>query len=330
MTGRSKRNTLVVGVVGLAIVAGLVLAAFNAQNLPLIGGGTTYAAEFTEAGGLRVDDEVRAAGVKVGEVRDLELAGDRVRIEFQISNEELRLGRKTGAAIKIRTVLGRKYLELHPQGTGHLDPDRVIPASRTVAPYDVVNAFSDLTETTEEIDTEQLATALGTLSETFADTPKDVRESLDGLSRLSKVIAERDQEIQRLLKHANQVTKVLSDRNEDLVELFENGSLLFEEVRKRRELIHQLLVNAQDMSRQLRGLVRDNEKQLRPALNRLNSVVDMLERNQEDLDASIEALAPFTRVFANTTGTGPWFDAYLPNLAPLPATPQLPTDGGER
>ena len=327
--GRSRRDTLVAGAVGLAIVAGLVLAAFNAQNLPFIGGGTRYAAQFTEAGGLRVDDEVRAAGVKVGEVRDLELAGDRVRIEFQVTNDELRLGRETGAAIKIRTVLGRKYLELHPRGSGRLDPDKVIPTDRTVAPYDVVNAFSDLTETTEEIDTEQLATALDTLSETFEDTPAEVRESLDGLSRLSRVIAERDQEIRRLLKHTNDVTKVLSDRNQDLVELFENGSLLFEEVQQRRELIHQLLVNAQDMSKQIRGLVEDNEKQLRPALRRLGSVVDLLERNQQELDASIEALAPFTRVFANATGTGPWFDSYVPNLVPLPASPQLPT-GGDR
>ena len=323
MRGR-QRNPVTLGAAGLAVIAGLVYAAFNAGDLPVIGGGTTYAAQFTEAGGLRAEDEVRVAGVKVGSVRAVELAGDHVRIEFRVEDDAPRLGTRTGATIRIRTLLGRKYLALAPAGSGELDPETEIPRSRTVAPYNVVEAFSDLTTTTERIDTAQLATALDTLSETFADTPAEVRGSLEGLSRLSRTIASRDEQLKVLLDRANTVSKVLSDRDDELVKLIRDGDLLLKEIHARRALIHQLLVTTQELSTQVTGLVRDNRAQLEPALRRLAAVVQLLRDNQDSLDKSIQLLAPFVRVFANTLGTGPWFDTYIPNLVPLPSEPRLP------
>jgi phospholipid/cholesterol/gamma-HCH transport system substrate-binding protein len=34
-------------------------------------------------------------------------------------------------------------------------------------------------------------------------------------------------------------------------------------------------------------------------------------------------LAPFTRVFANTLGTGRWFDTYVQNIVPVPDVPAV-------
>jgi phospholipid/cholesterol/gamma-HCH transport system substrate-binding protein len=322
-----ERSPLVVGAIGLATLGVLVYGAFNASDLPLIGGGTTYAAQFTEAGGLRPNDEVRVAGVRVGAVEDVELDGDHVRVAFKVEDDDVRLGKETGASIRIRTLLGRKYLSLEPAGTGRLDPTVEIPRSRTVAPYDVLEALSDLTTTTERIDTEQLATALETLDATFANTPDEVQASLKGLSRLSRTIADRDKQVRELLERTNTVSKVLSDRDDELVKLLRDGDLLLKEIKARRALIHELLVTAQELSEQITGLVEDNRDQLEPALARLASVVALLRRNQDNLDKSIELLAPFVRVFASTLGTGPWFDTYIPNLLPLPAVPQVTTGG---
>lgn len=325
-----ERSMLTIGAGGLAVLGLLVLAAFNADDLPVIGGGSTYAAQFSEAGGIRSEDEVRVAGVKVGHVETVELAGDHVRVKFKVEDEDTRLGTKTGAAIRIKTVLGRMYLSVEPAGPGRLDPATEIPLDRTVSPYNVVEAFTDLTETTERIDTKQLATALGTLSDTFENTPDEVRNTLNGLSRLSRTIASRDEQLKTLLKNSRTVTKVLSDRDDELVKLLKDGDLLLKEIQARRELIHQLLISTQNLSLQLTGLVADNRAQLEPALRKLAGVVALLRKNQANLDKSIELLAPFVRVFANTLGTGPWFDTYIPNLAPLPAVPRLPgqTAGG--
>ena len=79
-----ERNPVIIGAASLAAIVLLVLAAFRAQDLPLIGGGDTYYASFAESGGLRVNDEVRIAGVRVGKVNSVELDGNVVKVGFKV------------------------------------------------------------------------------------------------------------------------------------------------------------------------------------------------------------------------------------------------------
>ena len=44
----------------------------------------------------------------------------------------------------------------------------------------------------------------------------------------------------------------------------------------------------------------------------------MLNKNEDNIDNSLRLMAPFYRVFANTLGTGPWFDTYIQNMPPVP------------
>ncbi|MFF8605792.1 MCE family protein [Streptomyces sp. NPDC015346] len=322
-----ERNPVVIGAAGLTTLALLIAAAFNVESLPLIRGGDTYSAAFSEAGGLRPGDEVRIAGVKTGKVDEVELAGDHVKVTFRVEGDP-ELGAGTGASIRIKTILGAKYLALEPKGSGRLEPGAEIPLSRTVPAYDVVEAFSDLTTTTEQIDKERLATALDTLSTTFEDSPAEVRASLQGLSKISRTVASRDQALRELLDHANGVTGVLADRSSQFTTLVKDGDKLFREIHARRQVIHALLRSSVALGIQLSGLVRDNRAAIGPALTRLNTVVRMLERNQASLDRSVQLLAPFARVFTNTLGNGRWFDSYIQNLvAPAPVAPRT---GGSR
>ena len=166
-----ERNPVVIGAVSLAVIALMIMAAFRAQDLPLIGGGDTYYAAFSESGGLKANDEVRIAGVRVGKVEKVELAGDHVRVTFRVDTGDVEFGDKTHAAIKVKTLLGAMYLALEPAGSGQLDEGGEIPVERTSSPYDVVDAFSGLAETSERIDTDQLARSLTTLADLSRNTP---------------------------------------------------------------------------------------------------------------------------------------------------------------
>jgi phospholipid/cholesterol/gamma-HCH transport system substrate-binding protein len=308
------RNPVMIGAIGLAVIVALLLLAFNISDLPLLGG-KSYSAALTEAGGLKAGDDVRIAGVKVGKIRTVGLDGDHVVVDFRVGRST-HLGSQTSASVRIKTILGQKYLALDPAGPGDLTA--TIPTSRTTPAYDVVEAFSDLATTTESIDTTQLANALDTVSTTFKDSPTQVRAAVAGLGRLSRTIASRDQQVRELLDHANGVTGVLSARNKELVSLLSRGDLLLQELRKRRADIHTLLVSTVTLSQQLTGLVRDNRAQIGPALANVKSVLDTLQANQANLDRSIALLAPFVRVFANTVGNGRWFDTYIQNIVPVP------------
>jgi phospholipid/cholesterol/gamma-HCH transport system substrate-binding protein len=312
-----ERNPVVIGAIGLAVIAAMLLLAFNIDKLPLLAG-SSHAAALSEAGGLKAGDDVRIAGVKVGKVTAVDLEGNHVRVDFRVGRSTS-LGSLTSATVRIKTILGQKFLALEPAGKGDLTKE--IPLSRTTPAYDVVEAFSDLATTTEDIDTGQLATALDTVANTFRDSPEEVRAAVDGLGRLSRTVASRDAQLHELLQHANGVTGVLADRNKELVTLLTDGDLLLQELRKRRADIHTLLVSTVTLSQQLTGLVRENRAAIGPALTNLKNVLATLEANQANLDRSIRLLAPFVRVFANTTGNGRWFDTYIQNLVPVPGGP---------
>jgi phospholipid/cholesterol/gamma-HCH transport system substrate-binding protein len=313
-----ERNPVIIGAVSLAVIAAFILAAFKAEDLPLIGGGDTYYAAFSEAGGLKANDEVRIAGVRVGKVQAVELVDDHVRVSFKVE-KGADFGKETGAAIRVKTLLGAMYLGLEPAGRGQLAEGAEIPVRRTTSPYDVVEAFSGLAERSEAIDTADLTESLNTLGELTENTPEEFQAALTGLSDLSQNIAARDQQLNTLLQSTKKVSTVLGDRRGDLVTLMRDGDKLFRALAARRESVHNLLVATSQLSVQLTGLVRDTRADLKPALDHLGNVVDVLNKNQQNLDNSLRLMAPFYRVFANTLGTGPWFDTYIENLPPVPA-----------
>src|SRR6478735_10348933 len=312
-----EKNPVVVGAVSLAVIALLILAAFRAQDLPLIGGGDTYYAAFSESGGLQPNDAVRIAGVRVGKVESVGLEGDHVKVTFRVDTDSA-FGDDTHAAIKVKTLLGAMYLSLEPAGSGQLDEGTEIPVERTSSPYDVVDAFEGLAETSERIDTDQLAESLTTLADLTRNTPEEFRAALDGVSRLSTNIAARDEQINSLLKNLKRVSSVLDERDQDIVGLMQDSDVLFRALVARREAVHNLLTSTTRLSSELTALIEQSRADLNPALTHLERVVQVLNKNEDNLDNSLRLMAPFYRVFANTLGGGPWFDTYIQNLPPVP------------
>jgi phospholipid/cholesterol/gamma-HCH transport system substrate-binding protein len=321
-----ERNPVPIGAIGLALIAALLLLAFNAQDLPVIGGGSSYSAALTEAGGIKPDDDVRIAGVKVGKVTGVDLEDGHVRVDFRIT-EDVAFGPATSASIRMKTLLGEKYVALEPKGRGEMEEGAQIPLSRTVSSYDVVNAFTDLTTTTERIDTEQLSASLDVLATEFKDSPAHVRATLDGLSRLSRTVASRDAELASLLERANSVSGLVASRNAQVDKLVTDADLLMVELSKRREDIRTLFANTRALADQLTALSQENRAQLRPALDELHRTLSLLQKHDADLQKTIQLMAPFTRVYANTLGNGRWFDTWVSNLVVPPGQAGLTAPG---
>ncbi|MFI6105307.1 MCE family protein [Streptomyces sp. NPDC051310] len=332
------RNPALVGLVGLLVLALVGIGAVSSDAL--LGGSTAYSADFTEAAGLDEGDEVRIAGVKVGEVTGVALDGARVRVGFEVEDGTW-IGDASTAAIAIKTLLGEKYLAVDPLGTGRQNPATRIPAHRTTAPYDVTQALNGLGDTVNAIDTRQLAKSFDAISATFANSPPDVRSAADGLSALSRTVSSRDTQLARLLKSGKQLSKTLATRKSSFETLLEDGGLLLGEIQARRDAIHQLLTGTRNLSLQLSGLVRDNNRQLKPTLTALGRVTGVLLKNRRSLDRTLALAGPYYRLVGNTLGNGRWLDTYVCGLVPrhylpagtpqnAPCMPPKPRGGGAR
>lgn len=310
-----EMNLLKIGVIALVVAVVAIATALNSGFLYRQITSGSYSAQFTEAAGLKSGDEVRLAGVVVGKVDAVELAGKAVDVSFTVFNGST-LGETTGASIKTATVLGAKFLDVHPAGPGRLSDGAQIPLDRTSSPYDVQELLDTLTRKTEELDVDRVAESFNTVADTFADTPPELRSALEGLGRLSQTISSRDAELQELLSHTASVSGVLAERSSDITTLVSDGNLLLEELRARREVIRSLVLNVTGTVQQLEGLVQDNQDQLRPMLDELEKTLDLLRANDRNLAAAITGLDTYAGSLGEAISSGPWFFALVPNLAP--------------
>jgi phospholipid/cholesterol/gamma-HCH transport system substrate-binding protein len=306
-----ERNPVPIGAIGLALIFGLLFLSFNASKLPFLNGGKSYHADFADAAGLKKGDDVRIAGVKVGHVTSVGLEGAKVVVGMRVDSG-MHVGDASRADIKIKTLLGQKYINLVPAGSADLQGD--IPLARTTTPLDVTQAFNGLGKRAGKINTAELAKAFDTIAATFKDTPPYVQSSLRGLRRLSTSIASRDTALHALLARANTVTQTLASRDAQVAALINDSNLVLQTVYQQRAVIHQLLIDTAAVSKQLSGLVRENRAIIGPALRNLNKTLRILQRNQDNLDQTIHLAAPFIRDFTDVLGNGRWFETVLWNL----------------
>jgi phospholipid/cholesterol/gamma-HCH transport system substrate-binding protein len=309
-----ERNPVLIGVLGIVVLAVIGLLTYYSDDLPIIGGGTTYTADFTEAAGLASGNEVRVAGVKVGTVSKVSLDGAKVKVAFKV--KDTWVGNASTVSIKIKTLLGEKYLAVDPLGAKDQDPGQTIPESRTVSPYDVTEAFNGLADTVGQINTGQLAQSFQDIANTFDNTGPDVRSTLQGLSALSETISSRDNELSQLLANTKQITGDLANEDTQFTQLLNDGGQLLAELQARRQAISALLTGTVQLGKELTGLVNDNQNTLGPALSELNSVTDILQANQGNLDKALQLAGPYYRLVGNTLGNGHWMDTYLCDLVP--------------
>jgi phospholipid/cholesterol/gamma-HCH transport system substrate-binding protein len=308
-----QRNPVIVGLMGTGLVTCVVLAAFQYNKLPFIKNTNDYSAYFSEAGGIKPGSTVRVSGMGVGRVSDIRLVGTKVRVGFTV-RKSIELGDRTEAAIKTETILGAKMLELTSRGDGKLSG--TIPLERTTSPYELPDALGDLTTTISGLDTAQLSSALSTLANTFKETPPDLRPALQGVARFSDTLNNRDAQLRSLLGNANKVSGVLGRRSQQIASLVGDSNALLAALLDERDSLDALMNNLTAVSHQISGFVDDNRTQLKPALDKLNGVLEVLDNRKEDIQRSLPKFKRYAMSFGECLGSGPFFKAYVANLVP--------------
>ncbi|WP_182378818.1 MCE family protein [Nocardioides sp. WS12] len=302
------------GLIGTLVLVLVVLAALNINRLPLIGNNDVLHVQFAEAGGLKGGDSVMISGAEVGKVRDVRIDGEHVVADVVITDSDVTLGDLTEARIITVTLLGRAAVELEPRGSGNLGADDSIPVERTSSPYNLTATLNELTETSAEIDKPQLAAALDQASQTLSATSPDLGPALEGITALSSAVSSNDDELRSLVDRADRVTGVLASRDEQIASLLGSGNSLLTELDERQAVVVSLLSSARELATQLRLMLKDTDDVLTPALKELDGVVDVLNKNKDNLQQSITGLRGYATAFGEAISSGPWFDAYIQNL----------------
>lgn len=309
----SERNSFKLGILCITVFVVIVAVALQYHRLPFVNTDRHYSAYFSEASGLKTGAAVQVAGFRVGEVTGITLDGPRVRIAFK-AREDVRLGDRTEAAVKTKSLLGAKILEVTPRGEAALDGP--IPTERTRPAYQLPDALGDLATTVSGLDTDGLNESLATLADTFKDTAPDLKQALEGAGRFSQVLNERDSELRGLLDNANKATTVLAERSDQVVKLIAGSNALFTELNNQSAALDQISGNISALSRQVSGFIDENDQTLKPALEKLNGVLTIIDSRKERIQESVKLLNSYMMSLGESVASGPYFKAILANLLP--------------
>lgn len=323
-----ERSRIRVGVIGTLLVVALLAVIFNYKSIPGVRSVTDFKAEFSDASGLTTKDDIQIAGMVVGRVQSIELVGDRVVVAFDADLGDVSLGDKTTAVIKVATVLGKRYIELRPAGSGSLPEDSTIPLDRTTSGYDVTQSLAEVTDTLAKTDKEQLSTALETTSGLLRDVSPQLETSLTGLTRLSQTVSSRDEAIGELLAHTNGVSDILAQRNQQFTLLMTDGQSLFKALNDRSDSIHRVIVQAKSVFDELNAIATDNRTELAATLDQLAGTLTLLNNNYDNVNASIGGLTTFVTQLSDVVASGPFFNVLLHNITPANLNGQQPDSLG--
>lgn len=301
------------GFIGAILCALVVLVGLSPQQLLSHATSIRYQAAFVDAAGLTVGNNVTVSGVKAGHVTAITLRGKDAVVTFAV-NAGIALGAQTTAHIRTGTLLGQRVLTLESAGTPTLKPMALIPRERTFAPYSLTDALSEFAGNTADTDTQELSQSLDTLSETLDAVAPQLGPTFDGITRLSRAYNERGDALSELLRNADDVTTILAERSDQLSTLILNANDLTGVLAQRRWVIMELLTHTSAVAQEVTGLVHDNEAELAPTLEKLNSVLAMLERNRDTIAETLPRLAKYQITLGETVSSGPYYSAYIPNL----------------
>ncbi|AHH22362.1 MCE family protein MceC [Nocardia nova SH22a] len=300
------------GVVGAALIVVLLVVSTGYKKLGV--GTRDIQAEFVQTAGVRTGDKINVAGVPVGTVGAQKLEGDHVLITLQVNND-VKLGPDARASIKMATLLGARYIDLDP-GNGKGLPGGRIHKSNTKVPYDLADVVQIGTPKFEALDTQKLSESLKVLGDQIDGSPQLTAQALDSVGALAKTINDRRDQVDGLLKDLDRVTKILGDNRNSVLLVITQGEAIAGRVMERQSLITQLLDNVATLTKQLQQIGAENNNQIGPTIEQLNTMAQGLQKNKDNLDRFLQITPVAVRQFNNVFGNGPYGEVGLPWLFP--------------
>ncbi|MFI5627015.1 MlaD family protein [Nocardioides sp. NPDC051685] len=248
-----------------------------------------------DAGQLEKGAEVRASGVRIGEVSDIELTEGKALLTLHVSPTVLPL--HDDASIKIRPVnlLGENFIDLDPGSDSRpFARDTVIPESRAssaVTLQDLLNTFEDPTAA-------GLASVVTTLGEGFDGNGAELAKALKLLSGA--------------MHDSERVGQILSEQNDILASLVEStdpvvGALAADDGQRLDSLV--------ESTRDTLASLENQQVALEQTIEELPATLASAERTLASFGDTARAGAPTLRALRPLTGDLEQVVAELRNFA---------------
>jgi len=290
-----------------------------------------YKAIFTDVTGLLENDDVRASGVRVGQVEDIKLRGTEAEVTFSIVKDGVfRLGLPASVQLHLRyrNLVGQRYIELTDDAPGtpgeFLRPGATIPKERTHPALDLTalfNGFRPLFRALEPQQVNQLAMQIVQVLQGEAGTVNSV---LTHVASLTNTLADRDRVIGQVIDNLNQVLGTIDQRHQQVDTMITDLRDLVSGLAADRKAIFDSMAAINQLTGTTADLLVDVRPDLKKDIAGLNRLADTLADNEQDLDTLFKRTPNRMEELMAASSYGSWFNFYLCSLDARIALPGGP------
>ncbi|WP_137988557.1 MCE family protein [Streptomyces vilmorinianum] len=299
----------VVTVLATAVLAATIVnVSFSPQD--------TYTAVFSDVTSLEEGDDIRVAGVRVGEVESISLRkqkdGTRAEVTFSVSRDRPLLT-STRAVIRYRSLVGTRYIAL-TEGAGdgtRLPPGGRIPLSRTEPALDLnalLNGFKPLFAALSPEDMNRLADEI---IKTLQGEGGTVNSLLAHTASLTTTLGERDKLIGSVIDNLNTVLTTVNTRSARFSELIEQLQRVISGLSADRKPIGESLAGINGLTEATAGLLKDARPPLKTDIAELAKLAGTLKDNEKTVEGVLKRLPNKLEKLTGTASYGSWFNFYL-------------------
>lgn len=310
------------------IAAGIKLAIFTVVSILVtgllavimgnvgFGAGTTYQAIFSTASMLQEGDDVRVAGVSVGEVKEVEhYERSRAIVTFRVQ-ADVPLTTGSRAEIRFLNLVGDRYLALEEGATADAEPlesGGTIPIEQTKPALDLTVLFNGFQPLFQALNPQQVNDLSMNLVQVLQGEGGTVQGLLQQTASLTNTLADRDELIGSVVDNLTETLTTVDSRHQQLSELVVGLKDWMADLAADRNVIGSSLANISDLTVVVADLIRQGRPLIKSDVAKLRKLATLLNEKQnkeqvvELLDRLPESMTDQTR-----TGTyGSWYSYYV-------------------
>ncbi|KUI01827.1 MlaD family protein [Mycobacterium sp. IS-3022] len=266
---------------------------------------TGYTAIFSSASGLRSGQFVRASGVEVGKVSNVELmgAGNQVRVDFSV-DRSLPLFDSTTASIRYLNLTGDRYVDLERGDSDErLPAGGVIPIEQTEPALDLDALIGGFRPVFQALDPDKVNNIAQSIVTVFQGQGGTINDILDQTASLTSTLAERDQVIGEVITNLNTVLDTTVKHQKQFDETVNNFEVLITGLKNRADSIAGSAVSISDAVGTLADLLSDNRPLLKDTVGYFEAIQAPLVDQQAELDSFLKEVPGAYRAVSRVVGS---------------------------
>ncbi|MEY7971534.1 MCE family protein [Saccharomonospora xinjiangensis] len=291
---------------------------------------TSYSAVFTDVTSLNPGDDVRIAGVRVGQVDELEIVDAHLaRVRFSVEKGQ-RLPADVTAVIRYRNMLGQRYVALErgeQPGTGHLGPDAEIPLERTRPALDLTELFHGFQPLFSALDPEEVNQLSGEIVQVLQGESGTVESLLAHTGSLTATLADRDKVIGDVITNLNTVLATIGDEGDALSSLVSTLQELVTGLAADREAIGDSVEGMAALTTATSDLFEVSRRPLKESIAGLREVSETLVSGSDELERFLVTTPEKFTEIGRTASYGSFLNTYLCDAVLLTDPPATIADG---